>query len=242
MAYNKKTWTNLPSTDTPINADGMNDLETRVKALDTSIMDMIGLATTTTKSIPNNLRINGANFNEIEGTGLFIAFGPCTNVPMYEGLTTNHWYLIQIEYNNDYRFQMIQRLAGGGNDTFTRIKVGGTWQSWASRNPDNYSTSEVKIGTWGGKPLYRKVIQFGRLPNATTKSVSTGLTNVAYTNINGYATDGTYYWALNSPRPSAGNAYGIGCYINNNSIIIETGTDKSSYTAYVTIEYTKNTD
>lgn len=130
MAYNKKTWINLPNQTTPLNATGMNDLETRIKALDTSIMDMIGLTTTTTKSIPNNLRINGADFNTIEGTGMFIAFGPCTNAPIYEGATTNHWYLIQIEYSSDYRLQIIQRLSGTGSDFFTRTKVRGTWNNW----------------------------------------------------------------------------------------------------------------
>ena len=130
MAYTKKTWINLPNQTTPINATGMNDLETRIKALDTSIMDMIGLATGTTKSIPNNLRINGADLNEIEGTGLFIAFGPCTNVPMYEGVETNHWYLLQIEYNSGYRLQIIQRMAGSGSDFFTRTKVSNTWNNW----------------------------------------------------------------------------------------------------------------
>lgn len=105
-----------------------------------------------------------------------------------------------------------------------------------------YSTSEVVIGTWLNKPLYRKVVDFGALPNATQKSVSTGLTNVKYVNIYGYASDGTYYWSLNTPRPIPGNQYGIGCYINNNSITIECGTDKSSNSAYVVLEYTKNSD
>lgn len=130
MAYTKKTWINLPNTTTPINATGMNDLETRIKALDTSIIDMIGVTTGTTKSIPNNLRINSADLNQIEGTGLFVAFGPCTNVPMFEGVETNHWYLLQMEYSTDYRFQMIQRLSGTGSDFFTRTKVRGTWNNW----------------------------------------------------------------------------------------------------------------
>ena len=131
MAYTKKTWYNKSSQNrTPVNATNMNDLETRIKALDTSIDDMIGLTTGTTKSIPNNLRINGADLNEISGTGMFVAFGPCTNVPMYEGVVTNHWHLIQIEYSPDYRYQMIQRLSGTGGDFFTRTKVSGTWNSW----------------------------------------------------------------------------------------------------------------
>lgn len=40
MAYTKKTWENLPSTSTPVNADGLNDLETRIKKLDDNIYSL----------------------------------------------------------------------------------------------------------------------------------------------------------------------------------------------------------
>lgn len=112
----------------------------------------------------------------------------------------------------------------------------------AVANKNEYSTTEIRIGTWLNKPLYRKVINFGALPNSSTKTVTTGLSNVVYVRYYGYATDGTYYWNLNVPRPISGNAYGIGCYISNNSIVMECGTDKSSNSAYVVVEYTKNSD
>ena len=253
MAYSKKMWIDLPNTTTPINATGMNDLETRVKALDTSIMDMIGLATTTTKSIPNNLRINGADLNEIEGTGLFIAFGPCTNVPMYEGVATNHWYLIQIEYSSDYRYQIIQRLAGNGTDTFTRIKVGGTWQEWIPKNSQNYSTNEIKIGSWiDGKPLYRKVIYISALPNNNVASYSAGISNFKrLINMNGWfqGNGGVTTGDEVVTRPinfmlSAAEKYNIyGFYnVTTGNIRITTLSDLSYLSGYVIMEYTKTTD
>ena len=42
-----------------------------------------------------------------------------------------------------------------------------------------YSTDETVIGTWiDGKPIYRKVIDFGALPNANTKSVAHNINDI----------------------------------------------------------------
>ena len=130
MSYTKKTWENLPSTNTPVNATGMDDLETRIKALDTSIIDMIGLGTTTTKSIPNSLRIDALDFNEVEGTGLFIAYGPCTNAPANSGQVASHWYLIQIQHSANYRFQLAHNFGSNPDYLYRRVKSGGTWSEW----------------------------------------------------------------------------------------------------------------
>lgn len=118
----------------------------------------------------------------------------------------------------------------------------------------NYSTTEKVVGTWiDGKPIYRKVIDFGTLPNASSKTVSTGL------NVN----------EVTICRPLMGYAYGIDTnnihYIltlpdiapnylegatrltmsSSNSIyniIITTGIDRSNYNGYVEVYYTKTTD
>ena len=43
-----------------------------------------------------------------------------------------------------------------------------------------YSTSERKIGKWtDGKDLYETVVDFGALPNNTTKTVAHGISNIA---------------------------------------------------------------
>lgn len=107
----------------------------------------------------------------------------------------------------------------------------------------NYTLIEQKIGKWvDGKPLYRKVINFGSLPNATTKIVSTTLENVNYINMYGMANNKTDYFPLNMSRPVSGSDLDLGCRINNNNIVIESKTDKSSFNAYVILEYTKTTD
>lgn len=44
-------------------------------------------------------------------------------------------------------------------------------------NLNEYSTDEIKIGTWMGKPLYRKVLSTVGLPGATKKSINYNITN-----------------------------------------------------------------
>lgn len=107
---------------------------------------------------------------------------------------------------------------------------------------NTYSTNEIKIGTWLGKPLYRKVIDFGALPNATTKNVSLNINDLDEV-INFYARtkSGTTTRIIPTSSP-VDVSYNMDIYINGTNITINTGTDRSSYTAYVVVEYTKTTD
>ena len=108
-----------------------------------------------------------------------------------------------------------------------------------------YATSEVNTGnTWiDGKPIYRKVIEFGALPNAAGRSVNTGLSNVnEIVNVYalGKASNGTY---LVIPYISTGaTTYNIQMNVTANDITITTGVDRSTVTAKVILEYTKTTD
>lgn len=108
-----------------------------------------------------------------------------------------------------------------------------------------YSTTEQVVGTWiDGKPLYRKTIDCGSLPNNDIKNVSTGLSNVVYRNLYGMAvTPSGAAFPLNTVRPNGSNLTGsVGAYIYGNTVTLETGTNRSEYYAYATIEYTKNSD
>ena len=110
---------------------------------------------------------------------------------------------------------------------------------------NTYSTEEQRIGTWIGKPLYRKTFNVGTLPNAGSKSFETDLdwSICKTTNISGCAihpTGGSL--PLNFANPLAAGEM-IGCrQTGTNKITIYTGADRSSYTGYVTLEYTKTTD
>lgn len=105
-----------------------------------------------------------------------------------------------------------------------------------------YSTTEQKIGTWiNGKPLYRKVVNLGNLPNATSKSVSHGLTiaNVNIVHFYGIAKYGNIY--LNLPHCSVNNT-NDSMFIDGNNILIQCVENRSAFTGYCIIEYTKTTD
>lgn len=111
--------------------------------------------------------------------------------------------------------------------------------------PVNYSTSEVNTGVkWiDGKDVYRKVIDFGALPNNTSKEVSTGLTaaNVNIIKMSCVAR-GSNGATINIPYASASAQNVVEMYMNASGMIhIETRTDRSSQYAYCILEYTKST-
>lgn len=113
-------------------------------------------------------------------------------------------------------------------------------------NPNVYSTEEKVIGEWLGKPIYRKVVDVGYLPNAGAKFVNHEISNIdSFVTIRGIATNGTNFFPLpysySSPSSNAGQ-YSITLYSNKLQIAIETGSDRTSYSAKVILEYTKTTD
>lgn len=55
------------------------------------------------------------------------------------------------------------------------------------------------------------------------------------------ATNGTMYFPLNNTRPIEGTDAGaIGVYLNGDQICIDSKTDRTTYTVYVDLYYTKN--
>ena len=110
-------------------------------------------------------------------------------------------------------------------------------------NLSNYSTTETLIGTYNGENLYRKLINFGNLPNATTKYVNHGITNLkdvvdikgSFKN-NGIRFSVPYVY----PDTSLIDYWITFTEISNTQVGIITGIDRSEYNGYVIIEYTKS--
>ena len=110
-------------------------------------------------------------------------------------------------------------------------------------NISDYSTTEKICGYWiNGKPIYRKVIDLGALPDATAKDVAHNINNIDEV-VKIY---GTYSnSSSSSPMPYASVSsieYNVALYINGNYVRVWTQTDKTSYTGIAIIEYTKTTD
>lgn len=101
-----------------------------------------------------------------------------------------------------------------------------------------YSTDEQIIGTWiNGKPIYRKVIDFGPLPNATVKEVPHGISNIeSIVTIRGIA------GFMPIPRIHKESVLNVGIEAGPVNVLILTNYNFSSTSAYVIMEYTKTTD
>ncbi|MGN1315536.1 MAG: hypothetical protein ACI4VW_00530 [Acutalibacteraceae bacterium] len=105
-----------------------------------------------------------------------------------------------------------------------------------------YSLEESDTGkTWiDGKKIYRKIIDFGALPNSSEKRVAHGITNLdTVIELKGIAKNSA---GLIFPLPYIGGdfAHRIQFYINGVYVVATPGTDRSEFTkTYITMEYTK---
>lgn len=110
---------------------------------------------------------------------------------------------------------------------------------------DEYSTYEIKTNkVWiDGKPIYRKVINFGILPNNNIKKVSHGILNIdTFVSINGitFTSEKT---ATALPYAHSDSTNEVSLFIEDTNVAIRTFGNKTKYIkTYVTLEYTKTTD
>jgi len=103
-----------------------------------------------------------------------------------------------------------------------------------------YSTTESLTNRkWiDGKTIYRKVINFGALPNSTAKAVAHGITGLGQiVHIYGTVCDGTTYVPL--PASATVESWGIELSANATNVAVTTGQDRSLFSGYIVIEYTK---
>ena len=101
-----------------------------------------------------------------------------------------------------------------------------------------YSTSEIQVGVLNGKPLYRKIVNVGNFPNATTKKVEHGLSN-----IEDIITCKLIGKTSTSYSESNYNGAGIrSCYTDKSYVYIVTNSNQSEVVGYVILDYTKTTD
>lgn len=116
---------------------------------------------------------------------------------------------------------------------------------------NSYSMTEHFTGRYwiNGKPIYRKVIDFGALPNSTAKTVAHNLSNVIFTKMYGIAfnSSGTladfYYPLPYSSCAGTDNARNIELAVNGTYVEVDTKVNRSYLDkTYIILEYTKTTD
>lgn len=117
---------------------------------------------------------------------------------------------------------------------------------------ENYSTEEVRVGTWiDGKPLYRKVIS-GAMPAITsdgtmaktTISIPDNLDYVfcEFAYVKGYASDKNYILPIPYIRHDEKNHYMTYNIYDNTIEISANRASWAAFTAYFSLLYTKITD
>ena len=130
----------------------------------------------------------------------------------------------------------VAKLTGNGvvtsnNIDFTTLAFG------------NYSETEQNTGfTWiDGSAIYKKTVDFGALPNASSKSVNHGISFNRVVKVESVC---QYSNGIVIPVPGTNNSYAeaqIALNLTTTQITIDTGTqNRSDATAYVTVYYTKN--
>ena len=107
----------------------------------------------------------------------------------------------------------------------------------AAEDQITYSTDERVIGKWiDGSELYEKIINFGKLPNATTKSVDHGITFKEVISFSGVATTENDVRPI--PSVSATN-YFISLTMNKTQVSVLCEQNFSTHDGYITVRYTK---
>lgn len=112
---------------------------------------------------------------------------------------------------------------------------------WTTINFSDSIEQPVGIDV-NGDVIWRKLVDFGALPNATTKLVPSGVVNMkqlysllAVAKISGGGT----YLGLPYCHPNQ-QSLNINIAYTDNSVQILTGTDRSNYSAIAILEYTKS--
>ena len=129
--------------------------------------------------------------------------------------------------------------------TLTNKDLSSGTNTFPTNLDSNYSTSEVATtAKWvDGKTIYKKTIPTGSLPSSVgNKTVSHGISGLStVVSLSGSVNSGTTFFTLPSVRveSTAAETNGIGMYADGTNIIIEVGINRSTYSGYVTIEYTK---
>ena len=107
-----------------------------------------------------------------------------------------------------------------------------------------FEISETFTGQYlNSKPIYQKMISTGTLPNNTTKSISTGITNADYVWVdmeNSFAyNSGASYPIPYVDSKTVANSIGVRITSNGAAVIVSTVANWSTYSGSITLRYTK---
>lgn len=105
-----------------------------------------------------------------------------------------------------------------------------------------YTDAEKPWGNWiDGSVIYAKTIDFGDLPDTSTKSVAHGISNLAQiVRFEGIAYAGQYGWyPLPLTYGGSDTNYNVEFRFTTSDIVAKCTQDRSMFSAYITLFYTK---
>lgn len=108
----------------------------------------------------------------------------------------------------------------------------------------HYSTEEQVVGTWiDGKPVYQKTVYISSFPNNADSTYPHGISNIdVVLNVFGFAVNSSMFFNLPYVEPSVESKWYISLNSDRTNIKIKTGSDRSTLSGYVTLQYTKTID
>lgn len=106
-----------------------------------------------------------------------------------------------------------------------------------------YSTDEQVIGEWiDGSKLYQKTIDASSYPNNTSKNIAHGITSLnKVLSLKAYASNGSNDVCFDSSYSNSKASQNIVIYRSGSNIVVSTNFNASSYSGYITLQYTKTT-
>lgn len=160
-------------------------------------------------------------------------------------------------YTIQHSIELLEKEAGsgsGGASTASEVSFNNSGTGLVATNVqsaigelvarDSFGSDEIIIGTRNGQPVYRKIIEFGALPNTSSKAVEHGIDNLDMTKV--FKLSGTAARTATSPQVCVlpyvdeSNQHGARLIISETSITVITSSDMSAFdTTHITIVYQK---
>ena len=232
MVTNKFTKSDLYSTDEKIIGQWVDG-----KPIYQKTVDFGALPNNTTKTVPHNISNIGKLIDIIatadDGDGVQ------RPLPIVHDTTISNQTILNINTNEIW---CRTKTNLSGSTAYVTIRYTKSTDGAISMGSDtDYSTTEKIVGTWvNGKPVYQKTIDVGALPNNKTKSVRHGISNLKMcVDVHGVFTDGTTTMTI--PFPSASGSI-VTASVSATEVSITTTSNRTAYSGYVYITYTKTTD